>query len=207
MDKSFARSAARQRLRICLRGLLSPAGRKNNWQLAEAVGDDTPYGIQHLLGRAVCSVDHVCDDLLCYVREHLADVKGILVIDATSFLKTVDKAWEWRASTAVPPGALRTARSESLLRTLAPVTAEHERLSTVRSTCLKHGQRIWSAAVRPEFLMRWALPRSLKYPGNWLQAHSTQDCRVLGAWPTVPTEMIPPCGAGWKSAVSLMYSA
>ena len=93
LDRHFARSEGRQHLRDYLRGLLSPVERKNSWQLAEAVGDGTPYGIQHLLGRAVWSADQVRDDLLCYVREQLADEqKGILVIDETGFLKKGDKS-------------------------------------------------------------------------------------------------------------------
>ena len=42
----------RRRVRAYLRGLLSPVERKNGWQLAEVNGDGTPYGVQHLLGRA-----------------------------------------------------------------------------------------------------------------------------------------------------------
>lgn len=92
LGKYFTRSEGRQHLRDYLRGLLSPAERKNSWQLAEAVGEDTPYGIQHLLGRAIWSADQVRDDLLCYVQEHLADKEGILVIDETGFLKKGDKS-------------------------------------------------------------------------------------------------------------------
>lgn len=48
----FARSEPRQRVRAYLAGLLGPVRRKNSWQLAEQIGDDSPYGVQHLLGRA-----------------------------------------------------------------------------------------------------------------------------------------------------------
>jgi hypothetical protein len=48
----FARREARHRAWASLRGLLSPAERKNGWQLAEVNGDATPYGVQHVLGRA-----------------------------------------------------------------------------------------------------------------------------------------------------------
>ncbi len=48
----FARTEARVRARDYLQGLLSPVERKNGWQLAEQVGNQTPYGIQNLLGRA-----------------------------------------------------------------------------------------------------------------------------------------------------------
>jgi hypothetical protein len=36
-----------------LRGLLSPAERKNSWQVAEGSGDTMPYAFQHLLRRAL----------------------------------------------------------------------------------------------------------------------------------------------------------
>lgn len=48
----FARSELRRRAGAYLRGLLGPAERKNSWRLAEETGDPTPYGLQHLLGRA-----------------------------------------------------------------------------------------------------------------------------------------------------------
>jgi SRSO17 transposase len=48
----FARSEVRHRAQAYLRGLLGSVERKNSWQLAEAAGDATPYGLQHLLGRA-----------------------------------------------------------------------------------------------------------------------------------------------------------
>src|SRR5258708_38637456 len=65
----FARAEARQRAQAYLRGLLSPVERKNGWQLAEAVGDRTPYALQHLLGRADWDPDAVRDDLRAYVVE------------------------------------------------------------------------------------------------------------------------------------------
>lgn len=59
----FARSEVRERARDYLRGLLSSVERKNGWQLAEVAGNATPYGIQHLLGRANWDADEVRDDL------------------------------------------------------------------------------------------------------------------------------------------------
>jgi len=67
--------------------LLSPVERKNGWQLAEVNGDDTPYGVQHLLGRAVWDADAVRNDLCAYVLESLGDPHGVAVIDETGFLK------------------------------------------------------------------------------------------------------------------------
>ena len=48
--------------------------------------------MQHLLGRAEWSADAVGDELLGYVKEHLADPQGILVIDETGFLKKGTKS-------------------------------------------------------------------------------------------------------------------
>ena len=58
----FARREAQHRVWAYLRGLLSPVERKNGWQVAEAVGDTTPYGVQHLLGRARWDAAEVCKD-------------------------------------------------------------------------------------------------------------------------------------------------
>jgi len=83
----FARAAARRRVAAYLTGLLSPVARKNGWQLAEQAGDRTPYAMQHLLGRAQWDADAVRDDLSAYVRAHLADPEGALVVDETAILK------------------------------------------------------------------------------------------------------------------------
>jgi SRSO17 transposase len=82
----FPRWDARQRAGAYLRGLLSPVERKNGWQLAEVNGDDTPYGVQHLLGRAVWNAEAVRDDVRGYLMEHLGTPQGVMVIDETGFL-------------------------------------------------------------------------------------------------------------------------
>lgn len=88
----FARSEARRHAADYLHGLLSHTERKNGWQLAEAVGDAAPYGIQQFLYRAAWDPDAVRDDLRAYVVEHLGDPAGILVVDETGFLKKGDKS-------------------------------------------------------------------------------------------------------------------
>src|SRR3954462_2713315 len=88
----FARSEPRRRAVEYLRGLLSDAERKNGWQLAEKAGDKTPYGVQHLLGRADWDADKVRDDLIAYAHGPLADPKGVLVVDETGFLKKGTKS-------------------------------------------------------------------------------------------------------------------
>jgi SRSO17 transposase len=83
----FVRSEARQRARAYLQGLLSPAERKNAWQLAEMLGEATPYATQQFLYRGVWDADAVRDDLRQYVVEQLGDDEAVLIVDETGFLK------------------------------------------------------------------------------------------------------------------------
>jgi SRSO17 transposase len=88
----FERFEPRRRALRYLKGLLSQAERKNGWQLAEEAGEGTPDGMQRLLNASRWDVDAVRDDLVAYVREHLADPTAILVIDETGFLKKGTKS-------------------------------------------------------------------------------------------------------------------
>ncbi len=83
----FGRADTRGRARNYLKGLLSPVERKNGWQLAEAVGEGTPYGTQQFLYRARWDADGVRDDLREYVVTHLGDDQAVLVVDETGFVK------------------------------------------------------------------------------------------------------------------------
>jgi SRSO17 transposase len=83
----FVRVEPRQRAVGYVRVLLSDAERKNGWQLAEALGEPNPDGVQHLLARADWEADAVRDDLTRYVSEHLGDRPGVLIVDETGFLK------------------------------------------------------------------------------------------------------------------------
>jgi SRSO17 transposase len=88
----FARSEVRERARDYLRGLLSAAERKNGWQLAEVAGNTTPYGLQHLLGRANWDADELREDLRQYVLERLGDEEAVLICDETGFIKKGQKS-------------------------------------------------------------------------------------------------------------------
>lgn len=84
----FGRSEVRVRVRRYLAGLLARIERKNGWQIAEAIGESGPQGVQRLLNTAVWDADAVRDDLRAYVIEHLRDADtGVLVIDETGFPK------------------------------------------------------------------------------------------------------------------------
>ena len=88
----FARTEARQRAKAYLQGLLSPAERKNSWQLAEMLGEATPYGLQQFLYRSVWEADALRDDLRQYVVEQLGDEQAILIVDETGFIKKGDQS-------------------------------------------------------------------------------------------------------------------
>jgi SRSO17 transposase len=88
----FGRAEPRRRALAYLRGLLAPLERKNGWQLAEAIGDATPDGVQDFLSRVRGDADAVRDDLRAYVVEQLGDPDAVLVPDETGFLKKGDKS-------------------------------------------------------------------------------------------------------------------
>lgn len=83
----FARTDARVQAMTYLAGLLSPAERKNSWQLAEISGAANPYAFQHLLGRAIWDADALRDRLFAYVPTYLDDGAAVGVLDETGFLK------------------------------------------------------------------------------------------------------------------------
>lgn len=83
----FVRSEARQRAKSYLQGLLSPAERKNGWQLAEMLGEATPYGVQQFLYRGAWDADELRDDLRQYVVDQIGDADAVLIVDETGFVK------------------------------------------------------------------------------------------------------------------------
>ena len=89
----FARSEARERVKRYLLGLLGRVERKNGWQMAEAIGERDPQGVQRLLNSARWDADQVRHDLSEYVVEHLGDEEsGVLNVDETGFLKKGTKS-------------------------------------------------------------------------------------------------------------------
>jgi SRSO17 transposase len=89
----FLRAEVRQRTYRYLLGLLGDVRRKNSWQMAEAIGEARPRGVQHLLNDAHWDPDAVRDDLREYVVEHLGDeASGVLIVDETGFLKKGEKS-------------------------------------------------------------------------------------------------------------------
>jgi SRSO17 transposase len=89
----FPRPEVRARAYRYLTGLLTDIRRKNSWQMAEAIGEARPRGVQHLLNNAHWDAAAVRDDLREYVVEHLGDERsGVLIVDETGFLKKGEKS-------------------------------------------------------------------------------------------------------------------
>ena len=88
----FVREEVRERSGRYLRGLLSPVERKNGWQVAEAIGDPDPAGVQRLFYQTVWEADAVRDADQQFVMETFRDPAAILVLDDTGFLKKGTKS-------------------------------------------------------------------------------------------------------------------
>ena len=87
VGRHVVRPEARTRLGAMVLALLGREGPKNCWTLAEQAGEDRPWGMQHLLGRAVWNTDAVAGELRDFVVAHLGAADGILVVDETGDLK------------------------------------------------------------------------------------------------------------------------
>jgi SRSO17 transposase len=89
----FTRAEVRARAGRYLAGLLGRVERKNGWQLAEAIGEPEPRGVQRLLSHASWDADGVRDDLRTFVVEHLGEPEdGVLIVDDTGFVKKGGKS-------------------------------------------------------------------------------------------------------------------
>lgn len=108
----FRRAEARKRAGRFLQGLLAPLERKNGWQVAEALGEHGPRGVQRLLGEADWDEEAVRDDLRTYVIEHLGEDRGVLVVDETGFVKKGKKSAGWPGNTVGRRDGGKIARSE-----------------------------------------------------------------------------------------------
>ena len=107
----FARREVRWRAWAYIRALLSPVERKNGWQVAEVNGETSPYGVQHLLGRAIGDADALRDDLCPYVVEPLRDPQAVLVSMRRDSSKKASIRRGWRANIVGPPAALTIVKS------------------------------------------------------------------------------------------------
>lgn len=83
----FHRREPREQCARYLRGLLALVERKNGWQLAEVVGDETPDRTQRLLYQDQWDADEARDILQELVKETFGEGEGIGIVDESGFLK------------------------------------------------------------------------------------------------------------------------
>jgi SRSO17 transposase len=101
-------------------GMLSGLERKNCWTIAEARGDLSPDGLQHLLSRAKWDADAVRDDLRGYVADHLGDPGAVLVVDETGDLKKGDQSVGVQRQYTGTAGRIENAQVSVFLTYAAP---------------------------------------------------------------------------------------
>ncbi|MFL9653689.1 transposase [Streptomyces sp. PB17] len=146
----FARVEPRLRTRRLVLSLLSDLPRKNCWTIAEWAGETSPYGIQHLLCRAVWDADGVRDDVREYVVEHLHDDAAVLMVDETGDVKkgthTVGVQRQYTGTAGRRDGS-RTPRLRST--SSMPANAVTRRW-TGSCTSRAPGRATRTAAVRPD---------------------------------------------------------
>ena len=82
----FSRCDLRSNAEAYVRALLMPGVSGNCWALAQVVGHERPYRLQHLLSGAVWDEDAVRDAVRSFVARHLGD-GGVLIFDETGDLK------------------------------------------------------------------------------------------------------------------------
>ena len=92
--RCFRRHDLRHRAQGYVQGLLGRVDRKNGWQLAEYLGDETPHGIHRLLDRASWNAADIRNELIRYIHKNLLtpNEAGVLIVDETGFLKKGNKS-------------------------------------------------------------------------------------------------------------------
>ena len=96
----FARRETRLTCKDMVHGLLSELEDRNCWTLAEAVGYDRPYRMQHLLSRARCDEQRMLDTAADWAIGHFSAGQdggdAVLVVDETADEKSSDGWSLWR---------------------------------------------------------------------------------------------------------------
>jgi SRSO17 transposase len=213
----FARSEVRERARRYLVGLLERVERKNGWQLAEAIGEVGPRGVQRLLSAATWDADAVRDDLRVYVIDHLGDpASGVLIIDDTGFVKKGDKScgvgrqytgtvgrWleeQGRAYAVMVPNthAVRYAgRRQTAAKLAARLPHAEWRTMTIGAGSLSEDRQVWACLPLSEpcapGMQRWLLIRRSGDDGEDLAYFL-----AFGAANVSEAELLRVCGVRWQ---------
>jgi SRSO17 transposase len=176
----FHRAEPRRRVRAYLQSALGGVERRNGWQLAEAAGEPTPYGMQRLLAEASWDADAVRDDLRSYVTEHLGCRDGVLVIDETGFLKQGTKSAGVERQYSGTAGRIENCQIGVFLA-YAPTRAPRARpSSTARSTCRRRGARTGSDVARHTSQTLSRSPPNPSSPAGCWSGPSPRRCRRAG---------------------------
>ena len=111
----FSRAKTREQSGRYIGALMRKVERKNSWQLAEAIGGDTPYRLQSLLGRSIWDAERAVTALQQMVVER--DVPGprCLILDDTGFVKKGENRLGLKANTAAGQAKLTIAKQEFFL--------------------------------------------------------------------------------------------
>ena len=174
----FARPEVRARAGRFLAGLLEPVERRNGWQLAEALGERSPDGVQRLLRTARWDAEAVRDDLRAYVVEHLGDPAAVLVIDETGFLKKGTKSVGVARQYSRDGGADRELPDRGLPGLCQPARAGLPRPRALPAQGLGGG--CGAAGGRGHPCRRSPSPPRASWPRRCWRAPSPRACRRPG---------------------------
>jgi hypothetical protein len=180
----FERAEPRRRALRYLTGLLSHTERKNGWQLAEEAGERTPDGMQRLLNASRWDPDAVRDDLVAYVRDHLADPAAVLVIDETGFVKKGTKSAGVQRQYSGTVGKRENCQVGVLVAYWWPMRAwcpcPARCWSIASSTCRRSGATTGRGGRRRAFPTTWRLRASRSWPSGCCSGWERQGYRRRG---------------------------
>jgi len=92
LGPAFVSDPGFKNAQMYMQGLLGDAQRKNGWQLAEYLGETTPYAMQQFISRGVYDADKLRDIERTYIADNLGDEDGVMVVDETGFIKKGKKS-------------------------------------------------------------------------------------------------------------------
>ena len=199
----FARVEVRERVRRYLVGLLDRVERKNGWQLAEAIGDTDPQGVQRLLRTTRWDADGARDDLRDYVFAHLGDVaSGVLIVDETGFVKKGRKSCGIaRQYTGTAGDTVLAIQSMRKSASSLPTPHSGEQPSLIApSICHGSGQEIGNAAAKQASRWRRVSRQESRWPSGCWPGRSQQVPQLTGSSRTRAMDARIASDSGWRSA-------
>ena len=202
--RRFTRPEVRERVRRYLIGLLCRVERKNGWQLAEAIGEVGPRGVQRLLNSATRDAEGVRDDLRTYVLDHLGDpASGVLILDDTGFVKKGDQSCGVARQYTGTVGETANAQVGVFLAYASAAGAafiDRALYLPRSSTCRAAGLMTPGGAGRRGFPRECGLLRRSHWHSDCWRGRSPLRFRRGGCSPMLAMAAPMPSGVGWRSA-------